>query len=398
MTTPPNQHPPPLIAWEDVALQPTVWQQLLTRYQSGEFDKLKIADLPEMLLAVGEGSSHHAATLASQTIQTFLPHQTVRVFKPWMLESLITTHALQTSDEAYCLYLSQSGKTTALLQASNALKTYWHHAPKAFGITNAADETVPLKALCSEYFCLNAGVESAIAATKTFSATVIALCLWSMVNSQASEAVKAQFMAELEACFPVIQAWLETLVHQPKILTPLVQLLISEKLPHSGVVLIGRGATMNVLPEIALKLTETTKQLITFEHSEGFKHGGMAVLNPSLSHQPCLVYCVPTEPTEATIFYADAVHHFKTFDEASPQAYPKRLWIRAENALAIPEYLKVGEGVNSIELVMPATTGLLPQQLMLLMSLQALCYATSTALNLTSVGLEKFIAEPPKTP
>ena len=393
-TKPPNQLPPPLIAWEDVALQPTVWQHLLERYQAGAFNVLKVASLPETLLAIGEGSSHHAATLASQTIQTFLPNQAVRVFKPWMLENLIATHALQTSDEAYCLYLSQSGKTSALLQASNALKTYWQHAPKALGITNADDTTVPLKALCSQYFCLEAGVESAIAATKTFSATVIALCLWSMVNSQATESVKTQFITELEACLPVVEYWLTHLASQPALLSPLVELLISSQTPHSGVVLIGRGATMNVLPEIALKLTETTKQLITFEHSEGFKHGGMAVLNPSLSHQPCLIYCVPVD---AAIFYEDAAQHLKTFNPTSPQAYPKRLWIRAENAPAIPTNLTVATGQNSVELVLPKISGLLPQQLMLLVSLQALCYATSTALNLTSVGLEKFI-EIPKTP
>ena len=109
-----NVQSPPLISWEDVALQPTVWRNLLKRYQSGGFEGLKIDSLPETLLAIGEGSSHHAATLASQTIQTFLPNQAVRIFKPWMLESLIATHALQTSDEAYCLYLSQSGKTSAL--------------------------------------------------------------------------------------------------------------------------------------------------------------------------------------------------------------------------------------------------------------------------------------------
>ncbi|MCS6267445.1 MAG: hypothetical protein H2174_07745 [Vampirovibrio sp.] len=396
-TKPPNQLPPPLIAWEDVALQPTVWQHLLERYQAGAFNVLKVASLPETLLAIGEGSSHHAATLASQTIQTFLPNQAVRVFKPWMLESLIATHALQTSDEAYCLYLSQSGKTSALLQASNALKIYWQHAPKALGITNADDTTVPLKALCSQCFCLEAGVESAIAATKTFSATVIALCLWSMVNSQATESVKTQFITELEACLPVVEHWLTHLASQPALLSPLVELLISSQTPHSGVVLIGRGATMNVLPEIALKLTETTKQLITFEHSEGFKHGGMAVLNPSLSHQPCLIYCVPVDAVDAAIFYEDATQHLKTFNPTSPQAYPKRLWIRAENAPAIPTNLTVATGQNSVELVLPKTSGLLPQQLMLLVSLQALCYATSTALNLTSVGLEKFI-EIPKTP
>lgn len=391
-----NSTPPPLISWDDVAIQPIIWQQLLTRFQQGAFEALKLPILPDMLLAVGEGSSHHAATFASQTIQTFLPHQTVRVFKPWMLESLLKTNALQTSDEAYCLFLSQSGKTAALLQASTALRTYWQHTPMALGITNATDEAVPLRAICSEYFSLQTGEETAIAATKTFSATVLALCLWAMVNSQASAEIKHHFIAELESALPVVQQWLDSLANPSQILAPLVKLITATQTPHAGVVLISRGANMNVLPEIALKLTETTKQLNTYEHSEGFKHGGMAVLNPSLSHQPCLVYCVPVEAEEALQFYADATVHLKTFVNEPAAAYPKRLWVRSENAPPIPPNLTVGAGETSVELTLPAIKGLLPQQLLLLVSLQALCYATSTALGLSSIGLEKFIATPKK--
>jgi fructoselysine-6-P-deglycase FrlB-like protein len=389
---------PPLISWDDVMLQPTVWQHLLSRFKNGAFDALKLPQMPDTLLAVGEGSSHHAAVLASQTIQTFLPNQTVRVFKPWMLESLIHTHALQASDEAYCLFLSQSGKTSALLQANAALATYWQHPPQALGMTNATDETVPLRSICSQYFCLEAGDESAIAATKTFSATVIALCLWSLINSQATESAKNQFIAELETTLPIVQRWLETVAKETTILSPLVELLTSSQIPHAGVVLIGRGTNMNVLPEIALKLTETTKQLITFEHSEGFKHGGMAVLNPSLSNQPCLIYCVPVDPHEAAIFYTDATQHLKTFINQPASAYPKRLWVRSENSPSLPENLTLGTGINSVELILPAIAGSLPQKLLLLVSLQALCYATSKALNLTSIGLEKFIENSLKTP
>ena len=105
---------------------------------------------------------------------------------------------------------------------------------------------------------------------------------------------------------------------------------------------------------------------------------------------------MPVEAEEALQFYADATVHLKTFVNEPAAAYPKRLWIRSENAPPIPPSLTVGAGETSVELTLPAIKGLLPQQLLLLVSLQALCYATSTALGLSSIGLEKFIATPKK--
>lgn len=387
---------PALIAWQDIALQPVVWQTLLERYTTGEFEPFKVTTLPKALWAVGEGSSHHAATLASQTVLDFLPEQTLSILKPWLLENKLNGHNAKELATGLYLCISQSGKTSALLQAHRALENHVSNKPKTLGFSNAIETTVPLANICTEgFFQLSAGEETAIAATKTFSATVLAICLWALTNSSLPAAAKQAFITELQHAIPVIQQWLQTLYTESfALLQPLVQTLVTPHYPHAGMVLIGRGSTIDVLPEVALKLTETTKQLVTWENSEGFKHGGMAVLNGTLASAPCLLYCVPPNEAEATIFYEDAIQHLKTFHGKPTETYPKRLWIRAKNSPPIPPQLSVGTPFNCTMLELPALNGLLPQQLLLLVSLQALCYATSTTLQLTSDGLEKFIAFP----
>jgi fructoselysine-6-P-deglycase FrlB-like protein len=399
-TTPSSSAPPALITWNDIALQPTVWQTLLQRYNAGEFSMLKSSALPTALWAVGEGSSHHAATLASQTILDFLPEHTLSILKPWLLENKLNSHNAKQLAAGFYLYLSQSGKTSALLQAHHALAHHVQNNPNTLGFTNATEITVPLASICTKgLFHLQAGEETAIAATKTFSATVLALCLWSLTNSTLNEVTKQAFLQELHTAFATIHSWLTSLSSQEfLILQPLVTMLTEKHHPHAGMVLIGRGSTIDVLPEVALKLTETTKQLVTWENSEGFKHGGMAVLNGTLAPAPCLLYCVPPNEAEAQIFYQDAEQHLKTFHGKSLETYPKRLWIRASNSPSIPPHLSIGTPNNYAMLELPTVVGRLPQQLLLLVSLQALCYATSNALQLTSDGLEKFIGFPNNAP
>lgn len=390
---------PELIAWQDIALQPIVWQTLLERYTTSAFEPFRLKSLPKALWAVGEGSSHHAATLASQTMLDFLPEQTLSILKPWLLENKLNSHNAKELASGLYLYISQSGKTSALLQAHRALENHLSNKPTTLGFSNAVETTVPLANICTEgFFQLSAGEETAIAATKTFSATVLALCLWALTNSHLPSTAKQPFLTELHQAIPIIKQWLQTLyTNSFTLLQPLVQTLITPHYTHSGMVLIGRGSTIDVLPEVALKLTETTKQLVTWENSEGFKHGGMAVLNGTLASAPCLLYCVPPNEAEAAIFYEDAIQHLKTFHGKPAETYPKRLWIRAKNSPPIPPQLSVGTPYNCATLELPTLNGLLPQQLLLLVSLQALCYATSTTLQLTSDGLEKFIAFPANT-
>ncbi len=210
---------------------------------------------PRLVLTCGRGSSSYAANYAKYLIET-------RIGIPTFLQapSIASIYAAtpdNMSDTAL-LIISQSGKSPDLLATASAMK-----ASGALLIGMINDTTSPLAKLVDILIPLHAGPEKSVAATKSYIATLIAV---------------ASLVAEWGQFFDLT----ENLAQIHEYLEEAWGLDWSRAVPTfagaSSMFTLGRGLTLAVAGEAALKLKETSSL-----HAESFSsaevaHGPMAII------------------------------------------------------------------------------------------------------------------------
>lgn len=246
----------------------------VARFLAGNRDTIAaIADRlrtrpPTAVVTCARGSSDHAATYAKYMIETYLGVPTASA----ALSVASIFAAPVSGGGSLCLAISQSGRSPDLLAAVEA-----HRSAGALVVALVNDTTSPLAAMSHHVLPLMAGPELSVAATKSYIAALggiaALVAAWSD-DAPLCDAVTS-LPAQLEQAFAF--DW-------------------SGALPLFGsdrsLFVIGRGYSLAVAQEAALKLKETCGL-----HAESFsaaevKHGPMAIVGAGF---PILAFATSDE-------------------------------------------------------------------------------------------------------
>ena len=222
---------------------------------------------PQVVVTVARGSSAHAAAFAKHAIERHLGIP-VAAAAP----SIVTVyHRDLNLKDQLLLAISQSGRSDDLIEQTRSAR---RAGALTVALVNAADS--PLAAESDIVLPIGAGLEQSIAATKSFIATLAALLRltaeWAENDALAAaisrlpERLKAAADLDWSACFGAFA-------------------------PAPSLMVIGRGSTLAIAREAALKLKETCNL-----HAEGysgaeFQHGPMALV---AANYPILMF-MPTD-------------------------------------------------------------------------------------------------------
>jgi glutamine---fructose-6-phosphate transaminase (isomerizing) len=209
------------------------------------------------LVIAARGSSDHAALYAKYLFGV-RNHMMVTLAAP----SLFTSYESHLNMEGHCVIgISQSGSSPDVVAV---IEEAARQGVMTVALTN--DPESRLAQAADLHLALEAGPERSVPASKTYTASLLALAM----VSQALDP-DASFEAALGQVPPALAAALE----QDEELDRLVPALLGPR-----AVVLGRGFNFSTAEEIALKLTETSYVLARAWSVADFEHGPIAVVEP----------------------------------------------------------------------------------------------------------------------
>jgi glucosamine--fructose-6-phosphate aminotransferase (isomerizing) len=241
-------------------------EQALTRPLAELVQRLKQRP-PQVVVTIARGSSAHAAAFGKHLIERY-----VRIPVAPAAPSIASIYgqSMHLKDQLV-LAISQSGRSDDLIAMTASAK---QSGALTVAITNAPDS--PLADTCDFVLPICAGPELSVAATKTFIATVAAL-------------------ARLTARWADERALGEAIVRLPERLAAAAALNWSAAVPAvanaGSLVTIGRGSTLAIAREAALKLKETCNRHAEAFSGAEFLHGPVSLVS---SRYPILMF-MPTD-------------------------------------------------------------------------------------------------------
>jgi glucosamine--fructose-6-phosphate aminotransferase (isomerizing) len=237
----------------EIREQPDVWERLAMSDRAARLARV----LSGRIVLVGSGSSLFAAQLGALALR----RRRLDAVALAATEARLDHNAYE---DATVIAVSQSGRSTDLLEAVDILR------PRTLvALTNTFDS--PLAARAGLALDVGAGIERAIPASKSVSATV-AILLWAASLAGADGRRDA---AVLERTARAIAAWLAS----PALSTLAAQ---AERIARcSSVVVLGSDYGLPIASEMALKMKEAS-----YLHAEGFaagefRHGSIAMVDAS---------------------------------------------------------------------------------------------------------------------
>ncbi|MHA7271702.1 SIS domain-containing protein [Arthrobacter sp. HLT1-20] len=247
----------------EIAEQPARWLDLLDHEQPS---LMAAAELirgvdPQLLVFAARGSSDHAAMYGQ-----YLAHNVLRI--PAMLSTPSTVTAFGTRlkyPTSIMIAVSQSGESPDLLETAYAAK---HSGVLVLALTNNEGST--LAGLADLHVCLMAGTEISVAATKTYTAELLALFMVLTLAAGGSWAeARGKAEAATEAAARVIDE------------TNTSSGILAEALADAGrVLVVGRGYSMSTAKEGALKLMETNAIAASGWSAADATHGPLGQVVP----------------------------------------------------------------------------------------------------------------------
>jgi len=352
----------------EILEQPRCLEALLEGFPEN-FDGMRLPGaFTQKLISIGEGSSYNALKIAAPFIEQFTGLNTF-TFDPESLDNKfdiaqsIDQPIKRLFERSFFLSVSQSGKTASILQIveklQEALGFSDGHAPM-IPLTNNPEGTLATR--YNNHFDLQVGTEQSIAATKSMTASMMALLLFGIRLGQ-----KRSWLSR-----PLYADFVDTLREIPETL----QLMLDDESFHEKLqaysqglcqtnqfVLLSKGILSSILPEVGLKLTETSRNIVWTDNTESFKHGRKVILYGVKGVRPNCLYVIPPNLSEAEAarLFNDIYSHFYVDDEqvfstegvfltifenspAMPEAFKKALNIREANLLVLPE----ADGIASL--------------------------------------------------
>ncbi|HEY5203507.1 MAG TPA: SIS domain-containing protein [Roseiarcus sp.] len=212
---------------------------------------------PPFVATVARGSSDHAALYLKHLVELKLGLACASLGPS--IASLY--HAPLRLEGAVAIAISQSGRSPDILAMQRAAK-----ARRALSIAFVNDEDSPLAREANAVLPLCAGLERSVAATKSMIAALIAgaalVAHWSDDSELLAALTKLPSVLDSSSAAPPSTEAIETLTHA------------------SSLFAVGRGATLAVAAEAALKLKETSAI-----HAEAFSsaevlHGPAGIIKP----------------------------------------------------------------------------------------------------------------------
>jgi glutamine---fructose-6-phosphate transaminase (isomerizing) len=289
---------------------------------------------PSVVVTCARGSSAHAATFAKHLFERYLGLPVVAA-APVIFTAYRRDLRLR---DQFFLAISQSGRSDDLVEAACS-------ARRSGALTAALvnDVQSPLAEACDIVLPLGAGPERAVAATKSFIASLAALlrlvALWS--DDQSLRAALDRLPARLADAARL--DWSGAIGHLSK---------------ACSLVTIGRGPTLAIAREAALKLKELADL-----HAEAFSgaellHGPVALVE---ANYPLLMFVAPDETAPglrnlagelrgrgANLFCADPTGGVSTELPALPADHPE-----ADALCLIQSFYKLAAGVATARGVDP---------------------------------------------
>ena len=218
---------------------------------------------PNVMVTCARGSSAHAATFGKHIVEKYLG---IPVAAAAPNIATVYRRDLRIADQ-FALFVSQSGQSDDLIEQARSARRA--------GATTAAlvnDTKSPLAAECEFVLPIAAGPEQAVAATKSYVASLSALLrLAAAWTGEAGLQTAADRLAERLALAVELdwRAALEALANA------------------QGMIAIGRGPTLAIAREAALKLKETARLQAEAYSSAEFMHGPITLVSPGY---PLLVF------------------------------------------------------------------------------------------------------------
>ncbi|BCV31668.1 MAG: SIS domain-containing protein [Shewanella algae] len=261
---------------------------------------------PKFVMIVGRGSSDHAGVFAKYLFEI---EAGVPTFAAAPSVASVYGKRLQLAG-GLVIVISQSGRSPDILaQAKMAREA------GAFCVALVNDETAPIKDIVDLVLPLRAGEEQAVAATKSYLATLSALLQLAAAWTQSPELARA-----LDELPQALQAAVDA---EPQ--------LTAESLQHSNnLVVLGRGLGYAISKEIALKLKEVCSIHAEAFSSAEFLHGPVTLVE---NHLKIVDVCVADESYASHLEQiaevgrrgAELVHLKQTANEVHPRVAPLAL-------------------------------------------------------------------------
>lgn len=239
MTT--TQPQPGALMAAEMAQQPASWRGLIAQAAPQlEAAAALAADVrPELLLFLARGSSDHAAQYGQ-----YLAHTLVGVPVALGTPASTTVYGARLRyPRTLAVAVSQSGESPDLLESVQAAQ---EAGVRVVGITNS--ETSTLAGLADVHLPLCAGLERAVAATKTYTAELLALyLLLGRIAGRSAEAMSVDALRAADAAEVVLAAPI-----------PVPEAIQESLVTADRALIVGRGYSMATAKEAALKLMETS--------------------------------------------------------------------------------------------------------------------------------------------
>lgn len=206
------------------------------------------------------GSSDNAARYGQYVLG--IRHQLVAALAT---PSLFTQYQVAPSlVDALVIGISQSGQSPDVVEVVQEAR---RQGATTLAITNAHDS--PLATAAELVFPLHAGTERAVAATKTYTAQVMALAMLSAALGRDQRA-----WHELAALPDFVEAAIQLNASSAK--------LAAAFRDHEKLLVVGRGYNLSTAFEITLKIKETSGVMADGYSSADFLHGPKAILDAGL--------------------------------------------------------------------------------------------------------------------
>ncbi|WP_136718392.1 glutamine--fructose-6-phosphate transaminase (isomerizing) [Halorientalis salina] len=215
---------------------------------------------------VGCGTSHHASLYSARLMSR--AGICARAFRA--SEYVETSGPI--SEKTLVIAVTQSGETADTLAA---LREATNRGAPTLAVTNVMESTAAREA--DETVFIRAGPEIGVAATKTFTSQAVTLALLSQkIAGELPQATLREDLPELLEALARIPEDVQQVIDQNQAAE-----LARDLLTYDAYFFIGRGSSLPVALEGALKFKE-----ITYEHAEGFasgqlKHGPLALVTPN---------------------------------------------------------------------------------------------------------------------
>ena len=214
------------------------------------------------------GSSYHAGLVAKHWLETLARIQcSVDIASEYRYRDTVVP------DATLFVAVSQSGETLDVLEALRLAKTKPYLANLA--VCNMTESSLAREA--DAVFLTRAGLEIGVAATKTFTAQLVALALLTLLFARRrglDREQEARFAAQLEKLPGRVNSVLQ--------LDGRIKKLAEDFIHKHHALFLGRGAMLPVAMEGALKLKE-----ISYIHAEAYaagelKHGPLALIDDDM--------------------------------------------------------------------------------------------------------------------